>query len=230
MENDKENFYHCLLYRWSNEINNMLLMPEYSGVSNRKTQLSFSKIEMCIKENPLILLNACTMHFYSALYGDKSDICKYMIFDKSDFDKIHKAVSCVFKKITCFISKTTDNEDIYIYKVQGINELGEKLLIKMEENKSIPKMWQDLYLSGKCPENEAEGVYAFKSNDKVYKEESKMLDSLLENPFFSSMDVSNLTVEEAEETPYIGKILDVNKNALFCFERHCGYCIKTLCW
>lgn len=183
-----------------------------------------------LKENPWILLEACTMNFYDYLYENKNDVISSMFFYR--VDNIRRLVKRVFKK-SIFIKTKLQQSGVTIYQinVNGLSSYGKTLLNKMNFEDEIPFEWKKLYFYDKLSNCEREGIYAFKDyvcahDVQVIKE----LEQLMRNPLFLSMDISALSISECEKNEIVQTILKNSAEAVICIEKHHSFYLKRICW
>ncbi|MEG2528770.1 MAG: hypothetical protein RSB02_01730 [Anaerovoracaceae bacterium] len=196
--------------------------------------ISAKEIEILYK-NPWILLQACNMHFYDFLYcekDNKNDVVGTMFFLEREIEEIRETIKKVFRT-SLFLKTNVESNNQLVYKVDvnGITELGETALQQLNLKGAIPNTWKELYLTDTSPMIEKEGIYVFDKPSILQKNNcDNSLNKLLKNPFFCSMNISNIPLMYCEESRVVQEILRICKEAIIIVEKHNSQYLKTVCW
>lgn len=201
--------------------------------SNKERNCSETDFK-CLAQYPWIIYEMCTMYFYSAIYGENrtNDIIGTMLYSKSDLDEIFQNIAEIFKETRPFkIIIGPEHIEYYRVDVRGLTLFGKTELEKLNKEGIIPKTWREMYLAGRTPLQEEDGFYIIHQTTQ-YKniKEKNLTDDLINVPFFRSIDISNLALEDCEQHEMVQKIITQKRDAFIFVDTHNGHCLKKLCW
>lgn len=202
--------------------------------SESKNFISEYDIDLFI-QHPRFLLQACNMHFNEFICcqeGRATNIVERTFYSPKEINCIWDSCRFFFHKPLLLKGKMlSDNQDIYRIDAKILTLLGERLLHVLDSRGLLPDLWRQMYLSDTLPPEEREGVYSF----DVFPERKMVgcgnnLDKMLLDPYFRSVDVSNLSLSKCNEIDWIKNILSNCQDAVVFVEKRNGQYIKRLCW
>lgn len=201
---------------------------------NSETCISETEVRL-FSEHPRLLLQICTMHFHKFLYhrtAGGTSIVERMFFSEDEIDSVWGLSKQVFQNPILFKGRTrSDNQIVYRVDAKELTPTGDVLLKVLDVKGLIPDIWRKLYLSGRFPPIETEGIYYFDSFPAAQETHAKnSMDKLLTDPYFRSMDISNISLANCERNADMQKLLSNCREAVIFVEEHKGQYLKRLCW
>lgn len=204
-------------------------MKESVGLSKQ----NFSTVDS-IKEVPWVLLELATQYYYTKVIGVEHPICRSMMFNNDEFEKLAPVLPQIFRNVTYYkITTPLEPYELWRVKIKGITDVGLQIVEKIPRVDFFSIMLHDLYID--CPTENASqelGLYeciCTGEEDTINSDSS--ISMLLSNKYLKSIDISSVSFAGIKQLAIANAIASKAENTyIFVDKLTENVQLQMLCW
>lgn len=194
--------------------------------------VSFSVLIETVRQNWWIYLNlAAQLYYYDVLSVDQNEKIWSRIFITEDNAVSIAVLAKLFKYIDCFTART-DLEDREVLNIQvcGLQSDGRAVFNALKEEHILAREIADFYNLSVETKEWTEGLYSVKAEKSDQYLENSLMDELISNPYFRSLDVTPFE-ENTNKEKLLKYVLSRRKHVYLYVNKIPNLiCTKTLIW
>lgn len=174
--------------------------------------LTDEMIEMQLQSMPFLLWGLATQAFYWINLEENKSFYT-MIYESSEaFERQKDSLPLLFRKVLAYpVRSSLTEEPLWQVQMEGISELGCRILKKLKRESRLPPELINLYWkTGFASDWQEKAMFVVTEdhasdvpNKLALYEPSPLMRFLLQNPFFNSIDLSGMTLRQCIENDLV---------------------------